>query len=173
MLWSSDDDDDDGDNDDDDDDDERVSEDAIEDVKNNTKKDVNDDVSENLDGDDVCKDLVEDELSLTIGPVFNDFGAPGSGPEPGSPKLEETVAAADPDPAKDATSAMRTWNLSNSKPVEAELVTVMAGQAVLKNQKGKTVKVPFDRLNEKDREFIELSIPPKFDINFTKNSTPL
>ena len=121
--------------------------------------------------DIIYKDLVEDELSLTIGPVFNDFGAPGSGPEPGSPKPEETVTAADPDPAKGATSAMRTWNLSNSKPVEAELVTVMAGQAVLKNQKGKTVKVPFDRLNEKDREFIELSIPPKFDINFTKNST--
>ena len=65
---------------------------------------------------------------------------------------------------------MRTWELSDSKPVEAELITVMAGKAVLKNLKGKTVKVPLDRLNETDREFIELSNAPKFDINFTRNS---
>ena len=120
--------------------------------------------------DVIYKDLVEDEISLTTGPVFNDFGVPDSSPETGASPVEEMVATVEPDPTAGAASAMRTWEFSGAKTVEAELVTVMAGQAVLKNQKGKTIKVPIDRFNQTDREYIELSKPPEFNINFTKNS---
>lgn len=115
--------------------------------------------------DIIYKDLVEEEVSLTAGPVFNDFGSYEAVPE--ETVTEEKVPMVEPAPPVEI-SPMRTWAFE--KPLEAELVTVLGREVVLKNTKGKTIKVPTNRFNESDMEYIELSRPPKFDINFTRNN---
>jgi hypothetical protein len=124
--------------------------------------------------DVIYKNLVEDEISLTTGPIFNDYSN-------SSKKLEvveaEGVNVSD-ELAPDAASAtseesggaskMRSWTLEGTAPFEAELVTVIGRDVVLKNPRGKTVKVPVANLSEADKTYVELSRPPKFNITFTK-----
>ena len=57
-----------------------------------------------------------------------------------------------------------------SKSIEAEFLTLVSGQALLKNSKGRQVKVPLDELSPEDRIYIDLANPPEFDIKFSKTS---
>ncbi len=112
--------------------------------------------------DAIYKNLVPGEISLTNGPVFNDFVAvPSSAtaPEPAAP-MAAPEAAMPPAPPK-----LRPWTLANGQSLEGELINVMGSQAVLKDAKGKTLKVPVDELSVEDRIFIELAKPPTFKID--------
>jgi len=120
--------------------------------------------------DVIYRDLVEDEISLTTGPVFNDLAVRSSVPEPGPSQPEAPVAAVEPDSGGAPHVAMRVWTLPKFGSVEAELVTAMGGQAVLKNARGKSIKVPLEHLNDADREYVELTKPPKFEVDFTRKS---
>ncbi|QBG46460.1 hypothetical protein EGM51_03265 [Verrucomicrobia bacterium S94] len=116
--------------------------------------------------DIIYKDLVEGEVSLTDGPVFNDYagGSAEMSPEP--------AQAANPVPVEPnlPESDVATWELQDGTAFEAELVNVMAGTAVFKNARNKAVKVPLEKLTELSLRNVELSLPPEFDINFVRDS---
>ncbi len=115
----------------------------------------------------ISRFLAEDECSLTNGPVFNDYSL--NSPEP--------VVSAEPEPEiepeeKMPESAIRLWSTVRGRSMEAEFVTAMGDNAILKNERGRQIKIPLDRLSEEDRQFISLAMPPKLDINFSKSTKP-
>ncbi len=113
--------------------------------------------------DAISAHLVVGEASITNGPVFRDFTASRRSTVP------EVVAA--PEPETSQESPMRLWANSAGKTVEAEYVSMVAGQAILRNAKGKQLKIPIEQLSVEDREYIELANPPDLDITFTKKSS--
>ena len=121
--------------------------------------------------DEIGKYLPAGECSLTNGPVFRDFNPPPR-------KVAATEAAAGeenpgvPAPEKAAVSAgkMREWTLADGRTVKAELVARIGSKVTLKNRRGKTFKVPLKQLSAEDRKFVQLEMPPRLDINFTKSS---
>lgn len=66
--------------------------------------------------------------------------------------------------------AGRTWTLSDGQQYTAELVLVMGDKVVLKNAKGKQVKIPLSRFSVEDRLFIELANPPHLELSFRRKS---
>ena len=64
----------------------------------------------------------------------------------------------------------RTWTLSNGKQHDAKFVRVMGDKVTLEDSKGVTKKVRLDELSAEDRRFIELSSPPRLDLNFTRKT---
>ena len=115
--------------------------------------------------DIIYKGLVEDEVSLTDGPVFNDYFS-ATDPEAVVP-VEEVIAVGEPEPVINST---HLWSLNDGQVFEADFVKVIARQAVVKNAKGKVIKIPLEALSSEDRSFVELSDPPELDINFTKKN---
>ena len=110
-------------------------------------------------------DLDPGDASVTNGPVFRDY----------TPKGTERVVVQEEgiEPVVEEENPMRIWTLTSGKTVQAQLVTQFAREAVLKNQRGKQVKVPLEQLSEEDRRYIALSRPPKFSIEFSKKNTQL
>ncbi len=114
--------------------------------------------------DAISAHLVEGEASITTGPVFRDYvSSTESTPEP---EVAET-----PEPEMPAESPIRPWTSSGGKIIEAEYLSMVAGQAVLRNAKGKQLKIPMEQLSPEDREFIELANPPKLNLSFVKQSS--
>ncbi|MDF7802006.1 hypothetical protein P4C99_21195 [Pontiellaceae bacterium B1224] len=116
----------------------------------------------------IMKNLVADEISLTNGPVFNDYAS--STPEAKKneqtePVVDESVPEMIP---REPTSRLRSWMLTDTRSFEAEFINVLGFDAVFRNSSGKTVKLPLANLSEADRNYIELSRPPKLNIDFTK-----
>ncbi len=117
----------------------------------------------------ISRFLAEDECSLTNGPVFNDYHSGKSAstiavdttPEP-QVNLEDTQEE----------SNLRLWTMVDGRTREAEFMTMVGGNAILKTAKRKQVKVPLEKLSEEDRHYISLSMPPKLDINFSKTTEP-
>jgi hypothetical protein len=98
--------------------------------------------------------------------VFRDFdvGAMVAVPEADPDVQEEPLveeAAEDP---------VRTWGVGG-KDLEAKFVTVIGNKAVLKDSHGKQRKISLDQLSDEDRLFVELANPPKFNIDFIKQSS--
>jgi len=118
--------------------------------------------------DIIYNELPEEEICLTNGPVFCDYGLTGAGETP--------EAAAEPSPVTaglpledSSENKMRTWTLMDGRTIEAEFVNTFGGKVVLKNAKGKTHKIPSVQLSAGDLEYSELARPPDFDINFLRN----
>ena len=111
--------------------------------------------------DAIHGDLDPGDASVTNGPVFRDYAF--------TPQVASTADAAPPVSAVEE-SPFRTWNSKGGKSIEAEYLTVLAGNAVLKNAKGKQIKIPVDQLSEGDQLFLTLANPPRFDIEFLKKS---
>ncbi|MCK4563827.1 MAG: hypothetical protein KAU94_04040 [Verrucomicrobia bacterium] len=65
---------------------------------------------------------------------------------------------------------MRTWTLSNGRQHEAKFVRVMGDKVTLENSEGVVKKVRLDELSSEDRQFIELSSPPRLDLDFTRKT---
>ncbi len=117
----------------------------------------------------ISRFLPEDECSLTNGPVFSDFYS--------KPKPTETIAESKPSTLEEVVAVppettLRKWTLTNGRTREAEFLTVAGGNAVLKNTRGKQMKIPLDNLSEADRSYISLAVPPDLDINFSKTTKP-
>ncbi|WP_372796489.1 hypothetical protein [Pontiella sp.] len=119
---------------------------------------------------EISRFLAEDECSLTNGPVFNDYYSPDSDPEVHQPVVEPVVAEEETE--AEQPSPVRLWTLLDGNTVEAELVTLMGRNVVLKNNRGKQVKLPIGQLSHDDRQYLTLSHPPKLDINFAKTTRP-
>ncbi|RKX39824.1 MAG: hypothetical protein DRP64_13685 [Verrucomicrobia bacterium] len=117
---------------------------------------------------EISRFLAEDECSLTNGPVFNDYYS--------TPALPEVVEAGTPEPGEEpsapaaAENPVRQWMLVDGRSVEAEFVTEIAGKAILKNTKGKQIRIPMKELSDADRSHILFSFPPSLDINFSKTT---
>ncbi|MDF7807742.1 SHD1 domain-containing protein [Pontiellaceae bacterium B12219] len=120
----------------------------------------------------ISRYLPAGECSLTTGPVFNDFHTPSQESEPaeesvsfddsGSP--EEPAAAEEPE-------KMRLWTLKDGRTVEAEFMTVVAGNLILKTVAGKQLKLPLNNVSDADVDYSKLSMPPKLDLELSKSSS--
>ena len=53
---------------------------------------------------------------------------------------------------------------------DINLLVAPGETVVIKNAKGKQLKVPFSKLSPDDQEYAQLAQPPKFSINFSKSS---
>jgi len=119
--------------------------------------------------EEIGKYLPEGECTLTNGPVFRDFNPVRK--QAATTTAKENTDSANPVSGEKAPECKtREWTLKNGRTVKAELVTRIGGNVSLKNKRGKTVKVPIDQFSKEDRKYIQLEMPPKLDINFSKSS---
>jgi len=115
--------------------------------------------------DAIYEYLNDDHYCVTNGPVFSDYAVP----KKVQPPVGEAAAKVEPSVADGSKQTkMRTWTLNNGKSVEAELVLQMGDKAVLKNARGKQVKVPLSELSAGDLDYLELASPPPLKITFLK-----
>ncbi|RKX35890.1 MAG: hypothetical protein DRP64_19050, partial [Verrucomicrobia bacterium] len=113
-------------------------------------------------------DLDPGDACATNGPVFSDFVHPErtepyydtSDSKPPEPELHKKSDYQEP----------RTWIALDGRMLNAGFVTVIGGKAVLKNGKGKQLKIPLEQLSPEDRLHVDLADPPNFLINFSKTS---
>ncbi len=112
----------------------------------------------------------KNEASLTTGPVFRDYKLPSEGVvnhadalelEPDSPKVPVDASI---------KGKLRAWILSDGRSVEASFEAIIGGNVLLKNAKGKSVKIPQDLISGEDLKLIQLSTPPTLGISFSKTS---
>ena len=114
--------------------------------------------------------LMEGLVNLTNGPVFSDYDTSGA-------TVSQAAEAAGKSPAEPAPPeeldehAMRSWTGTDGQTMEARFVTVIGDKAVLQDSRKRQRKIPLARLSGEDREFIELAQPPKFNIDFSKQSS--
>ena len=116
--------------------------------------------------DVIYRDLVLGEASVTNGPVFSDYETAGwtgaaEVPEPIDPVSQDDFSEHE----------MRAWTGVGGKALEARFMTVTSDKAVLEDTRGKQRKIPLAQLSAEDREFIELTSPPEFNIDFSKKSS--
>lgn len=117
--------------------------------------------------DAILELLVPGEADPTNGPVFCDYGRSGA-----IAAAKEPEAVTPPPVFADAVeNEVRTWTLKNKQSAEAKFVTVIGDKAVLMDQRGQQQKVALVQLSEEDRTYIELVMPPKFNIDFYKKSS--
>ncbi|MDF7807741.1 SHD1 domain-containing protein [Pontiellaceae bacterium B12219] len=118
---------------------------------------------------EISRFLAADECSLTNGPVFNDYYT-----KKPAPTVADTPPSASEKPVKerDKKPASRIWTTVSGQTLEAEFMTAVGGNAILKSARKKQIKVPLKRLSKKDRRYISLEMPPKLDINFSKTTKP-
>jgi len=119
--------------------------------------------------EEIRKYLPENECSLTTGPVFRDYIASKKDYSNGSSLVVEIEPGNDVEPST-VENNMRVWTLTTGKTIEAEFITLMGGNVILKSRRGKQLKLPGNEFSETDQEYIELKTPPKLDLNFAKTS---
>lgn len=115
--------------------------------------------------DIIYSSLNQNEASVTNGPIFRDYM-----PQPSTNRVKEIVAAAKTLESADGEVLPHVWTASNGEEFEAEYISVIGDQAVLKTAQGKQLKIPVAKLSAEDREYIELLKPPEFAIDFVKLS---
>lgn len=91
--------------------------------------------------DEIMQFLPENEASLTNGPVFRDYALPepnvDNEPEARISSTNSTV----PLLAGDEENVPRVWNLLDGRSVEAEFLSQIGQRIILKNAKGKMIKM--------------------------------
>lgn len=63
----------------------------------------------------------------------------------------------------------RIWTLKDGRSVEASYIAIVGDAITLKTSKGRQIKIPIVQVCDKDRLFLELSRPPKLEIDFIRN----
>lgn len=64
----------------------------------------------------------------------------------------------------------RVWTVAPGKYVKASYERMIFGRIQIRDEKKKQVQIPFDQLSKMDRQYIEMKVPPLFEINFRKKS---
>jgi hypothetical protein len=110
----------------------------------------------------IYKNLVPDEISLTNGPVFNDY-ASSTGGEKKMSLVEEV-----PEPIFEKDKRSRMWALKDGRRFEACLMSTVGNNVFVETSNGKQVKISPENLSAEDLYYLELSRPPKLNIDFLK-----
>ena len=103
------------------------------------------------------------DATVTNGPVFRDYKI--EPPSTANPEPELKV------PESVEEDSVRLWTIEDGNTIEAEFVTYIAGNVVLKTSRGKRLKIPFSRFSEADQRHIDLANPPEFKIDFLRKSS--
>ena len=111
--------------------------------------------------DIIYSTLIQNEAAITNGPIFRDYMVASTA----SPQEEVVAEETPPEEVKP-----HVWTRPDGKEFDAEYVSMIGGKVVLKTAKGKTLKIPKDKLSAEDREYIELINPPQFTLDFVKLS---
>lgn len=69
-----------------------------------------------------------------------------------------------------ASAESRVWTMVDGRTFEAKFVSHIAGKVSLRKPRGKLLKIPHEQFSEADLTFIQLEMPPRLDINFSKKS---
>ncbi|RKX36852.1 MAG: hypothetical protein DRP64_17995, partial [Verrucomicrobia bacterium] len=119
--------------------------------------------------DEILKHLVEGEAGISNCPVFCDYktGSNALAGNAGESTPPDTPATSD----DDADTKMRTWVGLGGDILEAGYLTTVGGKVVLETAKGRQKKVPLAELSAADQAYVELLNPPKFNIDFSKQSS--
>ncbi len=115
--------------------------------------------------DIIYASLIQNEASVTNGPIFRDYKVPAR-----TNTVAEVAVVESPPAASAEEEKTHLWTRTDGKRFEAEFVSVIGDKAVFKSLKGKTVKVPMDRISAEDRAYMEMLDPPQFSIDFIKLS---
>ncbi len=123
--------------------------------------------------DMIYRGMPANEVCITNGPTFNDYGS--STPESAIAKAVESDAEtsageADPRVSDTEPSKQRTWTSMNGESFTAKLLAVVAGNAILKTPRGEQKKVPLELFSSADRRDIELSTPPRLELDLGKKT---
>ncbi len=116
--------------------------------------------------DAIYKDLIRGEACITNGPVFCDYDTSARVEAAEEPENIEPVAAEESD-----EDEWRTWVGADGKALKARFRALVAGNVVLEDSQGRQKKIPLTQLSKEDRKFIELARPPRFNIDFSKQSS--
>ncbi len=122
--------------------------------------------------DQIIARMYEGDFELDIGPVFRDY-MPNS--ITGRTETAESVEPETPASEPVNPNAPHIWTKVDGRTFEGEYSATMGNQAIFKVGR-KTVKVPLADLSAGDLDFIRLSQPPDFNIDFiaiTKKLQPL
>ncbi|WP_136078147.1 SHD1 domain-containing protein [Pontiella desulfatans] len=117
--------------------------------------------------DAILEHLVPGEADVFKGPIFRDYLVPEN---TNTAVVAEQEAEAPEPGAEEEPSKMRLWTLNNGKTVEAEYITKIGNDVVLRSAKGKQVKVPVAEVSAEDIDYIQISNPPKFSVDFLRSS---
>jgi len=124
--------------------------------------------------DAIYEFLWEGHLSVTNGPVFNDYEVgsllPDADPQDATPPAEADITDGPERGASPVEPALRTWTLNSGKHIEAEYVAIIGGKVVLKNARGKVAKVPPEDFSEEDAYLLDLLNPPELVADFKKKT---
>jgi len=122
------------------------------------------------DIEEINKYLPANEVSLTNGPIFRDYGYSGDEATP-EPDTVEAPPIAEAMPKEYDITKTRSWTLNDGSCMDAKFATIMAGQVVLRDIRGRTLKIPKNRFSANDLMAIELAVPPNLGISFSRQST--
>ncbi|QBG45899.1 hypothetical protein EGM51_00170 [Verrucomicrobia bacterium S94] len=113
-------------------------------------------------------DLNEGEASVREGPIFNDLARTEGD---STRRIEPVTVTVHPVPPsnRETENRLRNWTVKG-KTIEAELVTRLGRQLLLKNTRNKQVRVSMADISNADRLYVELADPPAFNINFSRIS---
>jgi hypothetical protein len=114
--------------------------------------------------------LVKDEADLEGGPVFCDF--------PIWTKVKNNPSFKNEHPApvlfSDCKRAQRAWHAQDGRSLgQACFVMLLGGKVVLRGSNGRLRKIPLDLFCATDQTYVELETPPRFKIDFAKQSRRL
>lgn len=121
--------------------------------------------------DAILEHLIPGEAEIFEGPIFRDYFAAEK------TNTQEVAAADVVEPIElvkeEKGSDMRVWTMNSGKTVEAEYITKIGDQIVLKTSRGKQVKTPVVDFSDEDLSYIQIANPPKFDVSFVRSSKPV
>jgi hypothetical protein len=72
--------------------------------------------------------------------------------------------------AVSAHAEMRVWTMESGQTVEGEFVALVGGKLTLAKPNGRQFKFPARELSKDDRSHLQLLMPPKLEINFSKST---
>ncbi len=116
----------------------------------------------------IRKYLPVGEASLTNGPVFRDFILPAPS-QAGSALANTQEPEQMPEQAAEKNE-IHTWVLTNGKKVDAKFIALVTGRITLETTRGKRITVPKRNFSEEDLTLIDLLMPPKLTLDFSKTS---
>ncbi|MBN2164144.1 MAG: hypothetical protein JXR25_05405 [Pontiellaceae bacterium] len=113
--------------------------------------------------DALCMDVYSGDVNLTNGPVFCDFFPP----EPDY--TDHPATNIPPVFVKDDAKKIRTWTSKDGRTIDGRFL-LQSEDYVLLEVESRQQKLPLDALSDEDLQFVKLAKPPKFNIEYVKDS---